>query len=112
MTLGLDLLVGVLLFAGCLVSLVGAVGILRLPDIFARMHGAGMIDTLGAGLVLLALAIEAGFGLIAVKLGLIFLFIFFTSPSTTHALARAALHGGLAPKTNSAPTGGDAPSNN
>lgn len=79
--------------------LIGAIGILRFPDVFARMHAAGIIDTMGMGLIMMGLMFQAGFTLLTVKLILIVVFILFTSPLTTHALARAALEGGVKPKT-------------
>ena len=85
------------LVTGSLFALIGATGIIRLPDVFARMHGAGIVDTLGAGLILAGLMVQAGFTLVTVKLALIFVFLMFTSPTTTHALARAALNGGVKP---------------
>lgn len=85
------------LVAGGAFILIGALGIMRLPDMFSRMHGAGMIDTLGTGLVLLGLMIEAGFGIVLLKLILVGMFIYFTSPTSSHALARAAMNGGLKP---------------
>ena len=74
--------------------LIGALGLVRLPVVFARMHGAGIIDTLGVGLIFIGLMFHAGFSLILAKLILVLLFILFTSPTATHALARAALRGG------------------
>lgn len=97
MALALDLLSWACLIAGTAFALVGAIGIVRLPDVFTRMHGAGMIDTLGAGLILFGLVIQAGLSLVSVKLALIAVFLFFTSPTTTFALARAALSGGVDP---------------
>ena len=86
----------------CLVSggvfvLIGGVGLLRLPDVYARMHAAGVTDTLGAGLMLVGLAFQSGLSHATVKLVLIFVFLVFTSPTATHAVARAASHSGLAP---------------
>ena len=43
------------ILVGAAVALIGGLGLLRLPDVFARMHGAGMIDTLGLGLILVGL---------------------------------------------------------
>ena len=97
MGLAADLISWVLLLAGSAFSLIGAVGIIRLPDVFARMHGAGIIDTLGAGLILAGLMVQAGLTMITVKLILIVAFLFFTSPAATHALARAALTAGVKP---------------
>lgn len=86
----------------------GALGLIRLPDVFARMHGAGIVDTLGLALIMIGLMFQAGWSLITVKLILILAFVFFTSPTATHALARAALHGGVKPMVADE---GDGPSN-
>jgi len=85
------------LVTGSFFAIVGALGIVRLPDIFSRMHGAGMVDTLGIMLMLVGLMFQAEDWIVVVKLGLILLFIFFTSPTTTFALARAAIYGGVIP---------------
>jgi multicomponent Na+:H+ antiporter subunit G len=82
---------------GGLACIVGALGLLRMPDLFTRMHAASLVDTAGAGFVLLGLALQAGLTLVAVKLAIIGLLIFFTSPTATHALARAALYRGVKP---------------
>jgi len=89
---------------GSVFSLIGAVGMLRLPDVYTRMHASSLIETMGAGMILLGLAFQAGLTLISVKLGIIFLFMFFTNPTATHALARALLHAGVKPKELSSPT--------
>lgn len=93
------------LIGGVVFALIGAIGMLRLPDVYARMHAAGIIDTAAAGLVLLGLALQAASWLVAAKLALIFVFILYTSPTATHALSRAALHGGVRPWTR--PDAGD-----
>lgn len=87
----------VLIFTGAAFCLVGAIGVLRFPDVFARMHSAGITDTLGALLVVCGLIVLAGWTLPAVKLVFIMAFIGMTSPTATHALAKAALHGGEKP---------------
>jgi multicomponent Na+:H+ antiporter subunit G len=87
----IDLLSGLTLFGGVLFLLVGGIGLLRLPDFYTRMHAAGIIDTLGAGLILLGLALQAGWTLVTFKLALILAFLFFTSPTGAHALVKAAL---------------------
>jgi multicomponent Na+:H+ antiporter subunit G len=86
-----------LLAAGGFFCVVGAVGLLRMPDFYTRMHAASVIETLGAGLILLGLMLQAGFTLVAVKLLMVGVLIFFVSPTATHALARAALARGLQP---------------
>lgn len=97
MSVTLDLLSWACLLAGGAFCIVGAIGLLRMPDFYTRMHAASVIDTLGAGLILLGLLLQAGFTLVAVKLFMIGLLIFFASPTATHALARAALVRGLEP---------------
>ena len=97
MDLAADLISWVLLLAGSAFSLIGAIGIIRLPDVFTRMHGAGMIETFGVGLILAALMVQAGLTLVTVKLILIVAFLFFTNPAATHALAQAALTAGAEP---------------
>lgn len=97
MALFTDLVSWLCLAVGAVLSIIGALGIIRLPDVFARMHGAGIIDTLGAGLIFIGLMFQAGFSLVTIKLILILAFLLYTSPTTTHALARAALHGGVTP---------------
>lgn len=98
MTALVDTLSWALLLAGGFFCVVGSVGLLRMPDFFTRMHAASVIDTLGAGLVLLGLVLQAGFGLVAVKLLMVGVLIFFASPTATHALARAAMARGLQPQ--------------
>ncbi|MHB1122975.1 MAG: monovalent cation/H(+) antiporter subunit G [Ramlibacter sp.] len=83
--------------AGGLFCVIGAVGLVRMPSFFTRMHAASLIDTLGAGLILLGLVIQAGFTLVAVKLAMIGVLLLFASPTATHALAKAALARGVDP---------------
>jgi multicomponent Na+:H+ antiporter subunit G len=68
-----------------------------MPDFYTRMHAASVTDTLGAGLLLVGLVLQAGLTLVAVKLLFLGLLIGFASPTATHALAKAALARGLAP---------------
>lgn len=97
MALLLDLLSGALLLAGGFFVVVGSVGLLRFPDFFTRIHAASITDTLGAGLMLLGLLLQSPHWLVSVKLVLIMMFLVITGPTATHALAKAALHGGLVP---------------
>ncbi|HEX9275361.1 MAG TPA: monovalent cation/H(+) antiporter subunit G [Casimicrobiaceae bacterium] len=85
------------LVTGGAFSIIGALGLIRMPDFFTRMHAASVTDTLGAGLLIVGLILQAGFTLIAVKLLFLGLFIFFTSPAATHALVKAAFVRGLQP---------------
>ena len=97
MDMVLDIVSWACLVSGSVFALIGAIGVIRLPDVFARMHGAGIIDTLGAGLLLVGMMFQAGFTIVTIKLIMIVAFILFTSPTTTHALSRAALNGGIVP---------------
>lgn len=84
-----------LLALGIFLIVSGGVGLLRFPDIFCRMHAAGVTETLASGLILLGLMLLAGWGIATFKLLLILLFLLITSPTASHALAKAALHGGM-----------------
>jgi len=87
-----------LALAGALVTVIGAVGVLRFPDFYTRIHASGVTDTLGATLVLLGLACLADGWQTALKLGVVWLFVMIASPTATHALANAAHASGLKPK--------------
>jgi len=97
MSIVIDILSAIFLAGGALFSLVGGIGLIRMPDFYTRMHAASVTETLGAGLMLVGLMLQAGMTLIAVKLAMIGILIFFASPTASHALARAALMSGLAP---------------
>ncbi len=97
MMIWIDVLSWFCLVAGGFFCMVGAAGMLRMPDFYTRMHAASVTETLGAGLVLLGLLLQAGFSLVSVKLLMVALLIYFASPTATHALARAAMVRGLKP---------------
>ncbi len=90
----------VLIASGSVVVVVGALGLIRMPDVFTRMHAAGMIDTMGATLLLAGMALTAGLSLVTLKLLVLWLLFIFTSPVAGHALARAALYAGVRPHLN------------
>ena len=92
-----DLLSALLVISGGFFLIVGGLGLVRLPDLFTRLHAAGVGDTLGVGLFVLGFMFLADLGSVTVKLLLVLLFILLTGPVATHALAKAALHGGLRP---------------
>lgn len=87
----------VLILVGGFLIVVGAIGVIRLPDYFTRQHAAGMTDTLGAALMLLGMMLQTPPGLLTLKLFFILLFLWLTSPTASHALAQAALSGGVKP---------------
>jgi len=85
------------LVSGAAFCVISALGMIRMPDFYTRVHAASVTDTAGAGLLLLGMMLQAGFTLVTVKLIIIGLLIFFTSPTATHALCKAALTRGLKP---------------
>lgn len=97
----IDILSWICLLAGGMLGIVGGIGIHSFPDFYSRLHAVGMTDTLCAMLILLGLGLQADWSIAAFKLALIFVFLFFTSPTASHALAHAALHSGLKPKLES-----------
>lgn len=98
MTLSLvDLISWACLLGGGFFGIVGGIGLVRLPDLFTRFHAAGITDTLCTALIAIGLLLQSDSWLVSVKLLLILAFLFFTSPTSTHALAKAALHGKLKP---------------
>lgn len=93
----LDILSWIVLLAGAVFLLIGAIGVLRFPDFYTRLHAVSVCDTMGAGLVLVGLMLQGGLSLVTVKLLLMFYFMMFTGPTAVHALAEAALQGNLDP---------------
>lgn len=77
--------------------IVGAFGMIRLPDVWSRIHAAGMIDTLGVALILGGMMLQGGLTLATLKLALIGIFIFIAGPVATHAIANAAWISGIRP---------------
>ena len=83
--------------AGAAFTIVGGIGLLRLPDFYARVHAASITDTVGAWLILLGLMFQAGLTLITVKLAFVLVFLVLTSPLASHVLTKAAYLHGLEP---------------
>lgn len=86
-----------LILSGAFFTVVGAFGILRFPDFWARLHAASVADSAGMILMLAGMAVQSGFTLVTVKLIIIGVFLFITGPTATHAVANAALTSGLRP---------------
>ncbi len=85
-----DILSSTLVVVGALFALLAAIGLVRFPDIYLRMHAATKAGTLGAGSILLGLAFHAGQADVTLKavLGIVFLVV--TAPIAAHLLGRAA----------------------
>jgi multicomponent Na+:H+ antiporter subunit G len=92
-----DVISWALLSAGGLFVLVGGIGALRMPNLYTRMHAASVTDTLGAILVVSGLMLQSGLSLPTVKLAITLLFLLTTSPTSSYALASAALLSGIRP---------------
>lgn len=90
----LDILLALLVVVGGFFTLVGSLGLLRLPDFYMRLHGPTKATTLGVGAILIASAVYfsvRGEGLSLHEI-LITLFLFITAPVSAHLMAKAALH--------------------
>ena len=85
-----DIITGICFFIGSLSIIIGACGLIKFPDVFSRVHAAGMIDTGGTAFFLLGMMVQTGWSLITVKLLLIGIFIFFTSPVSSHVIVNLA----------------------
>ena len=98
MSVALEGIGGVLVVAGALFMVVGALGLLRMPDVFTRLHAASVADSFGLPLVLVGLMVYGGLTLVTVKLFFLFAFAALTGPAATHAVARAARFDGVRPR--------------
>ena len=98
MSLVLDIISLVLLVLGSFFCITAGLGLIRMPDLFTRAHSASILDTMGSGLILLGLALQAPDYLVAVKLFFIFFFLLVTSLAAIHALAQAVNVVGIDPK--------------
>ncbi|WP_048090847.1 monovalent cation/H(+) antiporter subunit G [Geoglobus acetivorans] len=79
-----------LMFSGVFFMIAGALGIIRFPDFYTRLHAAGKCDTLGEVLIILGFMVYEGFSFLSVKLLFLSFFILLANPVGTHALIRAA----------------------
>ncbi len=88
-----------LAIAAAFFGALAALGLLRLPDVYTRTHAAGKAETLTAFLGLSAAAVALGFDVALLKLLFLLVFLFMTSPTAAHAIARAAMDQGIVPWT-------------
>jgi multicomponent Na+:H+ antiporter subunit G len=98
MPLAVDILSWVLIVLGSFFTVVGGIGLVRMPDVYTRMHAASVTDTLGAGMLIFGMMLQAGLTLVTLKLLFILGLFFFFAPVVTHALAQAALHENVEPR--------------
>ncbi len=93
----LDIVVGLLILVGSAFSLVAALGLLRLPDLYTRMHAASKAGTLGSGILLLAIVVDSQEVAVATRAIAGIIFFLLTAPLAAHLLARAAYMVGVRP---------------
>ncbi|HJM48940.1 MAG TPA: monovalent cation/H(+) antiporter subunit G [Alphaproteobacteria bacterium] len=93
----IEFLSDAMLALGGLLAVISGLGIVRLPDFYSRLHAAGIGDTLALWLILTGLMLKSGLTLVTVKLLFIVFFLVFTSPTSTHALVKAAYRKGVMP---------------
>ena len=90
-----------LILIGCVFVVSGAVGVIRMPDLYTRLHAARLTDTGGALFISAGLIVQSifvfGSAMAAIKVVLILFFTLFTAPTASHALAKTALLSGLVP---------------
>ncbi|GAB3311694.1 monovalent cation/H(+) antiporter subunit G [Haloplanus salinarum] len=93
----IEILAAVFVVVGTFFGFVATVGLVRLPGLYARLHAASKSDTLGSVLSLAGIAIVLGVSTESLKLVFLLLFLFVTSPTAAHAIARAAKEEGIEP---------------
>ena len=89
-----EFIVGLFLAGGAFFLLASAIGMLRLPDFYCRLHASGNSETLGVMLSFMGLVIYEGLTLTSLKMIMIFLLIFLGNPIGTHILSKAAYKSG------------------
>ena len=90
----IDFISWLLLTTGGIFVFIGGLGALRMPDLYTRMHSAGVTDSIAPVLIIFGLVLQTGLSLITVKLIAILLFLLMTGPTASNALASAALLAG------------------
>ena len=97
MELLIDIASWICLLTGGFLGITGAIGLFRFPDIFTRLHAASVTDTSSMGLIMLGLILQAGFGMMLLKLLLVLLILAYTSPTVAHTLIKTARREGPEP---------------
>lgn len=90
-----DIISTILLISGAFFSISGAIGIFKFPDFFTRVHAASVTDSISTILLVAGLLLQTSFDINTAKLLFILVFLLITSPTSSHALAKSARHGGL-----------------
>lgn len=93
----LQIVAALVLVVGCAFSAIAGLGVLRLPDLYTRMHSASKAGVVGAGLILIAVAVVALDYAVVLRCLLGLSFLILTTPVSAHLLARSALRAGVRP---------------
>lgn len=98
MLVGLELyLGGTVLMLGTLFTLLAALGVVRLPDLYTRMHAASKAGAVGGGLILIAVAVISQDAAVSIRAIIGVIFLLLTTPVSAHLLARASYLSGYKP---------------
>lgn len=84
-----EIIASILVIMGLFFYVVGAIGLIRMPDVFCRMHATTKADTLGAGLVFIGLVVWQGFTFVSLNILVVLFFIWLTMPTAAHAIAKS-----------------------
>ena len=93
----MEILSMIFIVAGLFFLIVAAIGVIRLPDVFSRSHAISLIDSLGAFLMLIGIALHEGLGTNMLKILVVLSLLYIINPVITHATVRAALRSGIKP---------------
>ena len=91
MSIVINILSSLLIIGGMIFCLIGAFGILKMPNFITRAHASSLLDSGGAIMLLTGLILKAGFTLVAAKLILVLIFLMLTGPTAIHALMGTTL---------------------
>ena len=84
-----EIIASLFILGGMFFFFVGVVGLIRMPDVFCRMHSTTKCDTMGAGLIFTGLIIWQGATFVSLNILLVLLFIWLTNPTAAHYIAKA-----------------------
>lgn len=91
----IDLIARIIMIIGGVFALIGAIGVLRMPDVYNRIHSQTICVVGGAILILLSIVLLKGVSMYSLKALIIAVFLFVTNPVGSHAIARAAHKSGV-----------------
>ena len=94
-----DIVSWILILTGSAFTVIGAIGTVRFPNFWSRLHAASVSESAGMILLIAGMCLQSGITLVTVKLIIIGAFIFMTGPTSTHAVANAALMSGERPES-------------